>query len=203
MIIHWIPLLCGLFFGLIPPKLLLTSECRYMRFDTLWNRIANPHKSPQRRRRWWKLPMVWIDPVRGYLVGDFLSRAFTLDPLSTGLAKVLPLIATFLVLAVVVWVQTRGREEAGETLSPTAFLGGMMIALLPLVVALSAIALAASTTVVMRRFAAGYVIAALTTACIGYFFMSKTVLATYTVVVAMPLLIAWLRRSSLVMPVRS
>lgn len=203
MIIHWIPLLCGLFFGLIPSKLLITSECRYMRFDQLWNRLTNSNKSTQRRRRWWKMPVVWVDPVRGYFVGDFLTHSFKVAPQSVGIAKILPLVATFLLLVIVVWVQTNGRKDADETVSPTGFLGGLMVAVLPLVVALSAIALAASTAVVMRRFAAGYVIAALTTVGIGYFFMSKILLAAYTVVVALPLFIAWMRRSSLVMPVRS
>lgn len=203
MVIHWIPLLCGLFFGLIPPRLLITSECRYLRFEALWERIANPNKTKQRRRRWWKLPMVWIDPVRGYFVADQLCQAFRSSPTATGAQLALPLVFTFISLWIVLWVQTSGRQLYDETISPTGFLGGMMVAMLPLVVALSAIALGASTAVVMKRFAAGYLIAVLATAGIGFLFLkSSPWLAVYALLVGAPLFVSWIRRSSLVMPVR-
>lgn len=203
MIIHWLHLLFGLFLGLIPPKLLVTKECRYLRFDALWARIVNPLKTNQRRRRWWKLPLVWIDPVRGYLVGHLLTRTFEPAPLATGLAAALPFFATIFALSLVLWVQTSGRRAEGETLSPSGFLAGMMVATLPLVVALSAIAMGASTAIVMNRFAAGYIVSGLTTACIGYLILGKSIwVLAYATLVAAPLLISWLRRTSLVMPVR-
>ncbi len=203
MVVHWIPLLCGLLFGLIPPKLLITSECRYMRFEGLWNRLTNPTKTKQRRRRWWKLPLVWIDPIRGYFVADQLCDSFHASTTATGAQLALPLVATFITLWVVLWIQTCGRQLQDETLSPTGFLGGMMVAMLPLVVALSAIALGASTAVVMKRFAAGYFIAVMATAGIGFLFLKTSPwLAVYSLLVAAPLIIAWIRRSSLVMPVR-
>jgi hypothetical protein len=203
MIINWIPLLCGLFFGLIPPKLLINSECRYLRFEGLWERVIAPKPSAQRRRRWWKLPLVWIDPVRGYFVAAQLNDAFDMVQRATAFEKICPLVATFLALFLVLWVQTCGRREVDETLSPSSFLAGMMIALLPLVVALSAIAIGVSTAVVMTRFSAGYLLASLTTAGLGFLFLGRSLwLPMYTVIVATPLIISWLRRTSLVMPVR-
>ncbi len=203
MLIHWIPLLCGLLFGLIPPKLLINSECRYLRFDAVWTRIAKSKKSGQRRRRWWKLPLVWIDPIRGYFVATQLAEAFDYTDVATTTQKILTILTTFLALFVVLWVQTCGRRQEGETLSPTGFLGGMMIGLLPLVVALSAIVTGVSTAVAMNKFMPGYIVASLMTAGIGYLFLGTSVwLPLYTVLVAGPLLISWMRRTSLVMPVR-
>ena len=204
MIIHWFPLLCGLFFGLIPPKLLISSECRYLRFEALWKRVLNKEKVRQRRRRWWKLPLVWIDPMRGYAVATMIGDAFGASPKAGGIHALFPLMATFLVLFVVVWVQTSGRQEQGEILSPSGFLGGMMLALLPLVVALSAIVIGMATAVAMGRFIPGYLVATFMTGCIGYLFMGRSLwLIAYTVLVATPMLLSWLRRSSLVVPVRS
>lgn len=203
MIVHWLPFLSGLFFGLIPPRLLINSECRYLRFDGVWSKVAARNKSNQRRRRWWKMPLVWIDPVRGYVAATLLSEAF--DPVrkaSMG-QKLAPMVATFLVLFLIVWVQTSGRKNEQETVSPVAFLAGMMFGLLPPVVALAAIIIGAATAVALNSFAAGYLVATLTTAGIGYLFLGRSLwLPIYTVLVAAPLLISWLRRTSLVMPVR-
>jgi hypothetical protein len=203
MIVAWIPLLLGLLFGLIPPKLLITSECRYLRFEGMWRRLASREPSAKRRRRWWKLPLVWVDPIRGYFVGMQLTDAFDCVQKATVFQRLLPMVATFIVMFVVLWVQTSGRREADETLSPSAFLGGMMIAMLPLVVALSAIVIGISTAVVMHHFAPGYIFATLATAGFGYLFLGRSLwLPIYTVLVASPLIISWIRRTSLVMPVR-
>ena len=71
MTIHWIYLILGLGFGLIPPLKLLNTECRFLPFDELWHRVVRPPQDGRKRRRWWKLPLVWIDPVRGS--GDAVS----------------------------------------------------------------------------------------------------------------------------------
>lgn len=203
MITHWLSLLAGLFFGLIPARLLINCECRYLRFDGVWSRIVTPLKTGQRRRRWWKMPLVWIDPVRGYIAAWMLADAFEPVNQATALERVLPVLVTFAILFVVVWLQTLGRKDEDETVSPVAFLGGMMFALLPATVALSAIAIGVATTVALNSFAAGYLVAAITTAGIGYMFLGRSLdLLVYTVIVVEPLLINWVRRTSMVMPVR-
>lgn len=203
MIIHWLPLICGLFFGLIPPLRLINSECRYRQFDTLWARMTKRAETGQNRRRWWKMPLVWIDPVRGYVTGAFLHDAFRPVHKAAGIEKVLPLIATALIIYAVIWVQTSGRRNQDETLSPSSFLGGMMIALLPLMVAISAIVIGTATAIAMASFTSGYLLAAISTAAIGYAFMGRSLwLPVYTVMVALPMLINWFRRTKLVMPVR-
>ena len=203
MIIHWLPLLCGLFFGLIPPRLLINSECRYLSCAALWERVVTRGKSNQRRRRWWKLPIVWIDPVRGFVTAISLVAAFEVADKPTAMQKLAPVAATFLVLFAVLWVQCRGRDTDKETLSPSAFLAGMMMGMLPPIVALSAIIIGIATAIALSGFAAGYIVATITTAVLGYVFLGRSPwLAAYTILVASPLLINWLRRTQLVMPVR-
>lgn len=203
MIIHWMPLLCGLFFGLIPPLWLINSECRYRQFDTLWKRLTKRLEPGQTRRRWWKMPLVWIDPFRGYATGMFLHDAFRPVHKAAGIEKVLPLLATAALLYAIVWIQTKGRENDGETLSPTSFLAGLMFSLLPFMVAFSAIVIGASTAIAMKSFTPGYVLATASTAGIGYAFMGRSLwLPVYTVLVASPMLINWFRRTKMVMPVR-
>lgn len=203
MIILWFPLVCGLFFGLIPPRLLLNSECRYLNFESLWATVVRPRHSNQRRRRWWKLPLVWIDPIRGYATAFFLNDAFQAAPLATTMDHLGRIFVTFLVLLLVIWVQTWGRKGQKETLAPCGFSAGLMLGLLPVVVALSAIIIGVTAAIATTHFAAGYAVAALTTAGIGYAFMGRTPwLGACTVLVAAPLLISWLRRTQLVIPVR-
>lgn len=202
MITHWIPLSGGLLLGLIPPRLLLNSECRYLRFGQLWNKLGSDG-SGERRRRWWKLPLVWIDPVRGFCVGCLVGGAFEAVPGATAAQRFSPLLASFAVLLVVLWVQTSGRRNEGATLSPSAFLAGLMLASMPAIVAVPAIILGLAAAVAVRSFAAGYRIAALATAAGGYVFIGCRVWpALLSVLVAAPLLINWLRRTKLVMPVR-
>jgi hypothetical protein len=206
MIIHWLTLISGLFFGLIPPGLLINSECRYLGFEALLKRVvpSRTHTEPRRRRRWWKLPLVWIDPVRGYVAAFFINQAFTALPDAVGIARLLPVVATFLALLAMVWVQSSGRQSKGETLSPSGFLAGMMLALLPWIVALSAIVIGVTTALAMNSFNAGYMFATMMTATCGYFFLGRSILLpAYTLLVATPMLLNWVRRSKLVIPVRS
>jgi hypothetical protein len=147
--------------------------------------------------------LVWIDPVRGYVTAVFISQAFTAVPTATRMAKLSPVIATFLALLIIVCVQTSGRQSKGETLSPSGFLAGMMLALLPWIVALSAIVIGVTTAVAMTSFTAGYIFATLMTATCGYLFIGRSVwLPLYTFLIATPMLLSWVRRTKLVIPVR-
>ena len=86
---------------------------------------------------------------------------------------------------------------------PRRFLAGMMFALLPWIVALSAIVIGVTAAVDFTSLAAGYLIATLATAVIGAFFLRTSPwLGVYTVLVATPMMINWGRRTHLVIPVR-
>ncbi len=202
MLVNWLPLVMALVFGLIPPRLLINCECRYLPFTDLWTRVLW-RRDGQKRRRWWKLPLVWIDPVRGYVVGASLAQAFTPIPQSKLAQAQLPLFALVGALLVVLMVQTKGRPGQNESLSPAGFMAGLMIALMPLQVSLGALVVGGATAVAMHHYAAGYWAAALFTALLGYVFIGVSPsLGAYVLTVSAPAWIAWFRGTSLVTPVR-
>jgi hypothetical protein len=203
MTIHWLPLLAGLLFGLIPPRLLMNCECRYLPFDELWTKVLRRPKEEVRRRRWWKLPLVWIDPCRGFVAAWLVRSAFTLTPEATSFDRLLSALLACALLVIVVWRQTAERVHERESLSPTGFMAGLIVQMLPPTVAGAALVMGAATAVAMQSFSAGYILAAITAAGVGFVFMGKSLtLASATLLIGLPLLINFFRGSRLVMPVR-
>lgn len=203
MVINWFNLAIALLFGLIPPLRLLNSECRYLPFEELWTRVLRRPEDGQRRRRWWKLPLVWIDPFRGFVVGSFLSTAFRAVPKATFLQAQIPVLALLACLMLVLAVQTKGRPFERESLSPAGFMAGLMLALLPFTVAAGAIIVGAATAVALQRYSYGYWAATLITAGIGFAFLkTNTKLGVYVLMVSAPAWMSWLRGTTLVTPVR-
>lgn len=203
MTINWIYLIIGLGFGLIPPLRLLNTECRYLPFEEVWTRVFRRMDDGQKRRRWWKLPLVWIDPVRGYVVGKMLAQSFGPVERANFIQAQLPVLAVLAAVLVVLMVQTKGRAYERESLSPAGFLAGMMFAMLPPVISLGAIVLGGATMVAAQCFAYGYWAAALVTAGVGFAFMGPSPkLGVYVLMVSAPAWMSWLRGAALVMPVR-
>jgi hypothetical protein len=203
MVIAWLPLLAGLFFGLIPPLRLINCEVRFLTFEGLWNRVLRRPRDGTRRRRWWKLPLVWIDPVRGYVTGELLAQSFSAAPRASGLAGHFPLVALFTSLMVILAVQTKGRRGEALSLSPAGFMAGLMLATMPLQVALGAMVVGAATTIASHRYALGYLAAAVFAGGLGFAFLGKSLMLLVLVaMVSAPAWMSWLRRSTLVTPVR-
>ena len=203
MIIQWLQLLVGLSMGLLPPQLFITSGCRYLTFEDLWTKVIRPEQQGQRRRRWWKLPLAWIDPFRGYVVARYLIDSFKASPDATAFHRLLPTLISAFLIGLCLWLQTRGREQERETLSPAAFLGGVLFAMLPPTVAVAGMVMGAATALALQGYAAGYFVAMVTTAGVGYVFMGRSpTLAIATIMAGLPMIINWFRGTRLVMPVR-
>lgn len=203
MQVNWLNLFIGLLFGLIPPLKLIACECRYMTFETLWTDVLRRPYGASRKRRWWKLPLVWIDPVRGYVVGYFLSHAFRAVRKATFFQAQLPLLALFIVMCLVMIVQTRARADSRESLSPAGFMAGLMIGMMPLTVALGAIVVGGATAVALQGYVGGYLIAMVMTGILGGALIGPNLkVIVYAAIVGSPVWISWLRRTILVTPVR-
>ena len=203
MTIHWFFLILGLGFGLIPPARLLNCECRYLPFEELWTRVIRPPKDGQKRRRWWKLPLVWIDPFRGYVVGAMLGKAFEPAEKSNFVQAQLPVLALLVSLMVILMVQTKGRPYERESLSPGGFMAGLMLALMPPVVAIGAIIVGGATAIALHRYSFGYWAATVVTAGVGFAFLrTSPKLGVYVMMVSAPAWMSWLRGTTLVTPVR-
>lgn len=205
MIVNWAYLAVGLLFGLIPPLRLLNTECRYLIFEDLWNRLfKSREEGEKRRRRWWKLPLVWIDPFRGYVVGDMLGQSFRAVRKANFAQAQFPVIAMLLAVLLVLAVQTRGRPYERETISPAGFMVGLMLALMAPTIALGAIIVGAATMIALQSYLHGYLAAGFMTAVLGLAFMGPVnpKVIAFTVIVSAPAWINWLRGNSMVTPVR-
>lgn len=203
MVINWIPLFIALFFGLIPPRQLIKGEVRYLIFEDLWLKAIRPPAGDHRRRRWWKLPLVWIDPVRGAVVAYYIIEAFPKPPRGSGLSPYPYLSATAIALLMCLWMQTVGRRRNGETISPMGFLAGMIIVVLPYEVSVPVLVVGLSSVVAVRDYVYGYAAATLMCIGFGYFFMGVNLkLIAPIALLMLPLTVNWLRGTRLVVPVR-
>ncbi|MEN9841571.1 MAG: hypothetical protein RL376_1371 [Verrucomicrobiota bacterium] len=203
MIISWFSLLGALLFGLLPARMLINSDCRYFDFEQLRTRLLTKPEDKRKRRRWWKLPLVWVDPVRGYVVATLLIQAFELEGKPDFITRQLPLVLTFVILAGSVFTQTLGRKDEKESFSPGGFMAGLIVGLVPWMVAVPALLIGLTVTMAMNMYAVGYLGAAVFVGGLGFAFgVGKTQSAAYAIVVAAPALISWFRQTKLVTPMR-
>ncbi|MEO0054343.1 MAG: hypothetical protein RLZZ50_290 [Verrucomicrobiota bacterium] len=205
MIVNWAYLAVGLLFGLIPALRLLNTECRYLIFEDLWNRLFKSRgEGEKKRRRWWKLPLVWIDPFRGYVVGDMLGQSFRAAPKANFAQAQLPVIAMLVAVLLVLSVQMRGRPYERESISPAGFMVGLMLALMAPTIAIGAIIVGAATMIALQSYLHGYLAAGVITALLGVAFMGpvNSKVVAFTLIVSGPAWISWLRGTSMVTPVR-
>jgi hypothetical protein len=150
--IAWLSLMGGLFFGIIPPRLLIASKCKYLDCRSLISRLGFFGLKERRRARWWKMPLVWIDPVRGYVTAWLLNQAILATPDATGFEQRMALLLTYALMLTVLWMQTEcrsGEDKTTQTVSPTAFLAGMIVGILPPMAAIAALLLGAATAMSM------------------------------------------------------
>jgi len=204
MIPTWYMLILGLALGLVPPGWLLQVDCRYLSFEDLWSRVLRREDTLKTRRiRWWRLPWLWIDPVRGYTVTWFLLDG--LRPVRKASPGMIygEIGLTALLLLAVLTVQTGHRRNEQQSLAPVLFLGGMLAAFLPWTVWVPAFVLGVATAIAMNGFVAGFIFAALAVLGAGYIYMSSLfTLGTALLLLAAPILLNWVRATRFVVPVR-
>lgn len=174
-----------------------------MTFETLWTDVLFKQYGTSRKRRWWKLPLVWIDPVRGYVVAYFLSQAFKPVYKANFLQAQLPMLMLFLVMWVVMAVQMRARPDSRESLSPAGFMAGVMFGMMPFMVALGAFVVGGATAIALQGYIGGYLIAMVMTGVLGGALIGPAPkVLVYAAIVGSPAWINWLKRTILVTPVR-
>ena len=124
----------------------------------------------RRRRRWWKSPAVWLDPLRGWLAGWALHRAFSTAAQTMEHGQYMPLQYGGYVglLGLVAW-QTCGRERERETLAPLLFIGGVLSGLHGWLPGVSVVALGLLGLASTQSLAAASFVMAGTMAGMGWF----------------------------------
>ncbi len=204
---RWLALPLGLLFGLIPPRWLYKEGCRHLTLiEARSSSLRRSGSSGRRRRSWWKLPLVWLDPFRGYAAGHLTTLGFDLLTENFREVPILPLIAQCVfVFAVLIIQMEAGRQETGKILAPVPFLLGFTTGLyLDFGVVGGCIALLAVATMLgTQSFMWGYLVAGAAAAVIGFaFFGISPALLIFAVTACAPAPYAFMRRATLVLPFR-
>ncbi len=201
MTTHWGYLICSLTLAWLPGRWLRNDRCREFQCERLIRRFS---ETSRRRRRWWKLPAVWIEPIRGYLIVVLLSKALTTSPDATGRAHLLTLLATLAVLLVGVSLQMPSKRHKASLVAPVGYVGGILLAWLPFKIGPAAIALGAASALAFRYWEAGFLIGGVSCLAIGWCFVGACErLMAISLVFVWPVIAAWLLQKRLVLPVRS
>ncbi len=207
-------LLSGLALGAIPPRVLYAEGHRHltlldartsgMRRSS--DSVGSVGGSGRRRRRWWKLPLVWADPLRGYACAIALGYGFAgIDPGGSAGAMALRGAQAIVLLGILAWQMERGHQGADRLLAPVGFLLGVCVGYAPWFSPLgTGVGLLALTAMfALHHFVWGYVIAGAAAVVLGFFLMGLSVsLPIFAAVASSPALYAFLRRKELVFPLR-
>lgn len=205
----WFALPLGLVLGLLPPRWLYPSGCRHLSLLEARSsglRAASAGSSGRRRRRWWKLPLFWIDPFRGFGAGHLIAAGLGAVSATHDLPGLVSFLAHAAALAAVLWMQTHaGRQAPGQLLAPVAFVLGLTAGLFPSfsIVGAAVGLLALATMIAAHSFTWGYLMAGAAALAIGFPFLGPgPSLLLFSLVAASPILVAFVRRAALVIPLR-
>jgi len=196
---HWGLFASAILLLLFPADRLLSSMVELRSFDCF-----NSLDSSPRRRPWWWVPALWLDPLRGFAGTWLLVRSLDLDvrfwsQLSKGGYGVL---LAVLGLGLVSQVFTR-RGGAGVLLAPIGFAAGMVAALTPWSLGLPALIAAAVGLFGFRQFGAFFWCGALALPLLGVAVGVEIFwVVPAAVALALPGFAAWVSGSTLELPVR-
>lgn len=200
----------GLAVGLLPPRWLYADDCRHLTLvearSTRLRRASSINTSGRRRRRWWKLPLVWLDVFRGYFSAHLCALGLVEIPQTNtpSIAFVL-LLQCAIVFGVLVMQMETGRQAKGQLLAPVLFLLGFTTGLYPdfAVVGASVALLGVVTMLATHSFTWGYIVAGAGAAAIAFPFLGPTpALGAFVATACAPVPYAFIRRATLVFPVR-
>jgi len=203
----WFALVLGPALGLVPPRWLYKEGCRHLTLiEARSSSLRRSGSSGRRRRSWWKLSLVWLDPFRGYASGHLAALGLATLAENMRAAPLVPLLAQCLLIPAILLIQMEaGRQESGKILAPVPFLLGFTTGLyLDFGVVGGAVALLAVATMLgTHSFMWGYVVAGAAAALIGFAFLGPSpALLVFALTACAPAPYAFLRRATLVLPFR-
>ncbi|HTJ78187.1 MAG TPA: hypothetical protein VL357_04260 [Rariglobus sp.] len=154
------------------------------------------------RRGPWRLPIVWVDGIRSYLGALLLCNAWEIEPIAGTWGYILP-VACLFVLTLSITVQMHTRYNKGHFLAPVIYVVGVWLALMPLPLAMVAVAAGGVCMVAFRSLTAFFFCAA---AMMGVFGGIVLRAGSLTMVAAalglLPCLLSLLFGRSLAVPMR-
>jgi len=205
----WLPIAIGLALGLIPPRLFYSSNWRHAPLLEATTgghlRSTDGSRSGYRSTKWWKLPLMWIDPVRGYFSAHLIAIGLYHMPMDTTeqIAIILGIsgACTFAIFAV---QMEFGRQRSKDLLAPCFFLFGFIAGisygreLMGGAVAIISVLAFIGT----KNFKFGFILSGIVACIFGYPFLGLGAnLAIFTLTALCPVPYAFLRNARLVIPV--
>lgn len=196
IVIQW-PVFCvGMLVLLFPADRLLSSGVRLRTLESFHSLENSPHGRP-----WWWVPVLWLDPLRALTGAWWLLRGLGLDvPGTPGLVAASIAGA---VLASAAVIQCLTWRESDTLLAPIGFMGGLMLALLPLSVALPAIVLGALAMLAFHNFNLFFGVGTLVVVSLGLVLQIQPWrYALGGLAMLLPLLLTMVTRRTLELPTR-
>ncbi|MFI5356347.1 MAG: hypothetical protein ACHQ4G_03330 [Opitutales bacterium] len=199
MAFDWGWFLTGLVLLFFPADRLLSAQVSVRGAESFQSLQNSP-----RRRPWWWVPALWLDPVRG-LLGTWLVRRGCVLTMHAGVPEPKSAYAVMLaVLFVAVLVQLPTRRSQEILLAPIGFMAGMVGILVPLPVAVIGLAAALGSLFAFRAFSAFFTAGLAVVAVLGLVLQAPLCWLLPAVgLLAVPVLAALLSQRSLELPTRS
>lgn len=165
MSMDWNLFVPGLLLLLLPADLFLSARVELRSFES----FRTLHDSP-RQRPWWWVPILWLDPLRGFTGVVLVRRALDLEARKWEFLPRAPYawLVALLVLAVVAQLCTRRDRET--LLAPLGFVAGLATALTPLPVIVPAFLLACVALFGLRHYQAFFGVGAAMLVALGFAF---------------------------------
>lgn len=163
MTIHWSLFAPAVLLLLYPADRLLSSAVQLRSCDDFQNLDRGA-----RHRPWWWLPLLWIDPFRGFLGAWLLRRALALETNDWSQIARSPYGLLLAIVGLAVLCQTFTRREEHVLLAPVGFVAGVVTALLPWPVAAIGLAMGATGLFGFREFHAFFAVALAAVGVIGF-----------------------------------
>jgi hypothetical protein len=199
MALNWIMFLPALLLLFYPLENFLPSRSFCMR-ELAYVDFSQPSV---RRRGPWTFPALWADGLRAFLGVWLLRGAWTIEHIGGWLHHV-PMLTVISIIFLSIIVQMDVRHSRRERfLAPVTYIIGLWLALLPLPVALVAVAAGGVCMVAFRSLSAFFFFGSATVGVFGYLVLhAGSWVIVASAIGLVPYVVSMLGHRSLAMPVR-
>lgn len=199
MTVEWSLFVPGLLLMMFPADRLLSRVVRLRSFDCFQSLENSP-----RFRPWWWVPLLWLDPLRGFF-GTYCLKTSLALPVDRWSNIPIPAYAVFVgILGVGVLSQMFTRRENDAVLAPIGFVAGIVLALTPWAVGAIGAVMALTGMFAFRRFHAFFSIGCAVIAFLGLMLGTEIRwLVPALVVMALPLAVSAFSGRALELPTRT
>ena len=193
----FLPALLLVFF---PLDAVLPRRLKFRDFD----RLDFGEDSWSRSLEAWWLPTLWLDPLRAFAGAWLLRNAWVLDESLGGVLRLVPLVASALILAGALGVQLHTRRGQDLVFAPIGYVIGLWFGLVVAPVAVLAMVVGVGCVVAFRSWSAFFVFGAIGVGVIGYLVMRLNPWLLMAVVLSIcPWFVSAMTQRTLILPLRS